>query len=300
MIATEPTVSHSPMPSRTFSGVHMGLPGTAPLIPYANGRAYANGPETITVAPVIKTAAPIVQTVAPAQVVQTAVRTLSPVVVRRDEGWRDWCLQEEAIRAEADALLRGELAQLREDMQSIKNVVTHLNADLRAEYKRHEQVEHDLSAVIQQLVARVTALESRPSAPQESEQAKQVRAIEAKGNIRVNLETGLVTILRQIGFVPRRTTEPPIAELLDEAAASGIFQDLAAVAQLFDYCHKITIEGHTRGGESDFWQKLANDRARVVGQALVDLGVPPSHIVTKGLPGKSGLNRVEVVIKLGL
>lgn len=176
--------------------------------------------------------------------------------------------------------------------------IEHVLQIINEERNRHLAVESQLRAEIEQLKNRVSSLEVPQvmAIPQESELERRIREIELRGNVRIDWQRGLVEVLREIGFVPRRTTESPDAELANPSAACFIFDDVAEAAGLVG--GTVTVEGHTRGGESDFWQALAMDRARLVGKALIDRGIDQNRIVTRGMPGKSGLNKVAVLIHL--
>eukprot|EP00747_Dinoflagellata_sp_TGD_P188746 gnl/TRDRNA2_/TRDRNA2_48162_c0_seq1.p1 gnl/TRDRNA2_/TRDRNA2_48162_c0~~gnl/TRDRNA2_/TRDRNA2_48162_c0_seq1.p1 ORF type:complete len:257 (+),score=47.00 gnl/TRDRNA2_/TRDRNA2_48162_c0_seq1:39-773(+) len=168
-----------------------------------------------------------------------------------------------------------------------------LRSQAAAEADRNMKAEALLRHEIELLKQRLAILEAPP---QISELERRVREIESHGNIRVDLNTGRVDVIREIMFVPRQTTQDPHAEFADPRTAGGVLDDIAAVASIFG--DKVNIEGHTRGGESDFWQALADDRARLVGEELMTRGIDRSLLYTKGFPGKRGLNRVHVVIKL--
>lgn len=176
--------------------------------------------------------------------------------------------------------------------------IEHVLQIINEERNRHLAVESQLRAEIEQLKNRVSSLEVPQvmAIPQESELERRIREIELRGNVRIDWQRGLVEVLREIGFVPRRTTESPDAELANPSAACFIFDDVAEAAGLVG--GTVTVEGHTRGGESDFWQALAMDRARLVGKALIDRGIDQNRIVTRGMPGKRGLNKVAVLIHL--
>lgn len=58
----------------------------------------------------------------------------------------------------------------------------------------------------------------------------------------------------------------------------------------------IRIEGHTKGGNTRFWQTLADDRARIVADLMVEHGANPKMITTVGLPGTTGLNETRTIV----
>merc|ERR1712146_571894 len=104
-------------------------------------------------------------------------------------------------------------------------------------------------------------------------------------------ETGHVTLLQPLDFKPRTTRELPVAELRDAVLAEAICRDLADISKIFD-C-SMTIEGHTKGGTGEFWQTLANERARLIVDKVVQFGANPELLTARGLPGHLGKNEVR-------
>lgn len=149
---------------------------------------------------------------------------------------------------------------------------------------------------INDLAIRVEALEA---GPEESDLERHVREIDARGNVRFDLMSGRMQVLREIAFVPLKSSDQPIATLRDPQVAAEVIDDIAAIAALFEG-DVLTIEGHTGGGDNEFWQQLANDRARLVGQEIVNRGHQADKVKTIGKPGKTGLNKSEVIVKLAM
>lgn len=125
-----------------------------------------------------------------------------------------------------------------------------------------------------------------------------VRMVENRGNIRVSHATGQVSLLRRLDFQPRTTKEEPSAVFRDPDVAEAICKDLAEISSIFN-C-PMTIEGHTKGGESEFWQTLANRRARIVAELMIDFGAEPSLLHTCGLPGRHGKNAVDTEVYMDI
>lgn len=162
---------------------------------------------------------------------------------------------------------------------------------------RMQQAEANINASItgiNDLAIRVEALEA---GPQESDLERHVREIDARGNVRFDLMTGRMQVLREIAFVPLKSSDQPVAKLREPRMATEVLDDIAAIAALFEN-NVLTIEGHTGGGDNDFWQQLADDRARLVGQEIVNRGHRADNVRTIGKPGKTGLNKSEVICKL--
>lgn len=132
--------------------------------------------------------------------------------------------------------------------------------------------------------------------PPETPLRAMVRRVEMGGNIRVNHDTGHVTLLRRLDFQPRHRNgkDEPTAVFRDPETAESICKDLAEISNIFR-CD-MTIEGHTKGGEGQFWQTLADGRARIVAEAMIDFGANPNLLHTLGLPGRMGKNEVRTEI----
>lgn len=150
------------------------------------------------------------------------------------------------------------------------------------------------------LQAQLTACQRRLDKidPPDSPLRGEVRMVEQRGNIRLNHTTGHVTLLRRLDFQPRTTKDEPSAVFRDPDVAEAICKDLAEVSNIFS-C-PMTIEGHTKGGESEFWQTLANRRARVVAETMIDFGADPTLLHTQGLPGRLGKNEVRTEVYMDI
>lgn len=152
------------------------------------------------------------------------------------------------------------------------------------------------TTAINNLAVRVDLLEA---GPQESDLERHVREICARGNVSFDLMSGRMEVLREIAFVPLKSSDQPIAKLRDPDVAAEVIDDIAAIAVLFAN-NVLTIEGHTGGSDNVFWQQLADDRARLVGQEIVNRGHRADNVNTIGRPGKSGLNKSEVIVSLAM
>jgi len=124
----------------------------------------------------------------------------------------------------------------------------------------------------------------------------QLHAIEVRGNIQVDFDTGEARLVRPISFVPKTTKDVPSAEFTRADVVAGICKDIADVMNLF--ACPISIEGHTKGGEGEFWQTLADARAHIVVQKIVEAGGDPTKISSCGRPGKLGSNETRTVVRL--
>lgn len=125
-----------------------------------------------------------------------------------------------------------------------------------------------------------------------------IQNIEDRGNLVVDYRTGDVEVAREIPFEAKRQSEEPLAEFKDATVAREILFDIVELWEVFRVV--MTIEGHTKGGETGFWQALADNRAELIVSTLEEMGVCPEMMVAKGLPGKKGLNKVGVMVRFDI
>jgi len=168
--------------------------------------------------------------------------------------------------------------------------------ELRARFVEDEQAIAQNLQSIDDLSLRVEALEK--GSP-ENDLERAVREINSRGNVRFDIMSGHMQVLKEIVFVPVKAAEKPVATLRDPHAAAVVLDDIAAVGALFAN-NVLTVEGHTGGGNNEFWQQLADDRARLVGNELISRGHRAEILKTKGLPGKNGINKSEVKVVLSM
>lgn len=155
-----------------------------------------------------------------------------------------------------------------------------------------QRLQAQMAGVMAQLAACKARLDKLD--PPESPLQRETRIIEQRGNVCVNHESGHVRLLRPIAFQPRTTKDEPTAVFKDVDLADAICRDISEISNIF--CCPLTIEGHTKGGESDFWQTLANRRACLVADKMVEFGANPNLLETRGLPGRMGRNEVRIEI----
>jgi len=130
--------------------------------------------------------------------------------------------------------------------------------------------------------------------PLETPMKAAVRQVELRGNIQVNHTNGHVVILRALDFAPRKMSDEPIAIFRNADVAKEVCRDLADIVKLYNCT--MYIEGHTKGGETEFWQLLAKRRAQKVAETMIEFGAEECLLRTKGLPGRLEKNEVRTVI----
>jgi len=127
---------------------------------------------------------------------------------------------------------------------------------------------------------------------------QKIRSIEQRGNLRINLKNGEVALEKEIKFKAKKPSEEPEAEIASDDDAREILADVAELWAAFKV--DMVIEGHTKGGENEFWRSLATNRANWVAAKLEEMGVDKEKIHPEGLPGKLGKNMVAVDVKLDI
>lgn len=171
---------------------------------------------------------------------------------------------------------------------------------LTSQFESERRMRMDLQAQLNAVSAELAACKARLDKldPPESPLRAAVRRVEQRGHVRVNLETGHVQLIHPITFHPRTTKDEPTAVLRDPELSESICRDLAEISQIFN-C-PMTIEGHTKGGQNDFWQTLANRRAMLIADKMVEYGANPNLLETRGLPGRLGKNEVRTEVYMDI
>jgi outer membrane protein OmpA-like peptidoglycan-associated protein len=126
---------------------------------------------------------------------------------------------------------------------------------------------------------------------------ERIRAIERRGHVNIDEGTGRVKLLKPFLFLSRNANEEPAAAFEEPDVASQTCKDLAELSSLLNY--RMRIEGHTeaaKDGTAVFWQTLADNRARLVSELMMNSGAQTNMITTVGLPGTAGLNERRVVV----
>mmetsp|Transcript_72592 Transcript_72592/g.135596 ORF Transcript_72592/g.135596 Transcript_72592/m.135596 type:complete len:468 (+) Transcript_72592:88-1491(+) len=113
-----------------------------------------------------------------------------------------------------------------------------------------------------------------------------LKEVEANGNIAVNLSTGQVQLLQEFEFLPGNMDTPQAGFLAGVEAVKPILDDLAELALASS--EPFLVEAHCRKKGTEFWQTLADNRARLVANELLARGVPEEKLQVRGTPGKHG------------
>merc|ERR1719454_1558646 len=99
---------------------------------------------------------------------------------------------------------------------------------------------------------------------------KRLKELEGRGNVKINRQTGAVTVARGLEFVPALPSDDPQGRFADEMAAKETLQDLAQLANTFDIAW-LEIEVRikvAKGGTQEAWDRLAAAHAEVLREQL--------------------------------
>lgn len=189
---------------------------------------------------------------------------------------------------------RHNLAEIRRDCAKKKNI-DELYRNLQA---NNEAAANHIEKLAKQIADphHTTSSKKPPAIVFLDEMAR----IEANGNLSMNLKNGNCEV-SDIPFVPRKPPAEPTAEFVSLETAKRVLADVAALDKIFQV--PIQVEGHTRhvkGGQPDYWQQLAENRAKVIGEVLENMGVRKDKITCVGLPGYKGMNKAGVMVKFDI
>jgi outer membrane protein OmpA-like peptidoglycan-associated protein len=130
----------------------------------------------------------------------------------------------------------------------------------------------------------IVAVENRQRRLQRKYEA--VRPLLPKKAIEIDFDTNRIEIKKPIAFAKRKP--PDSSAEFDEAKVDEALETISDLAIVIaNYMERMVVEGHT-GGASDpisYWEDLANSRAQLIVDTLVEKGVRKSLLVARGEPG---------------
>lgn len=164
--------------------------------------------------------------------------------------------------------------------------------------ERHLTKDQEKKAGLERHLARQAEI----SAGAVSEDSKQkIEKIHANGRVLVDFEKQLFTIQKAIAFRQQNISPdsaPPKPEFADPIEAREILADLASCLFILKGT-VVLVEGHTQGGVNaiaDIFFEVASQRAELVVETLVEMGVNPGWLESRGRPGIIGDNMNDVKI----
>lgn len=118
---------------------------------------------------------------------------------------------------------------------------------------------------------------------------KRLRDIEGRGNVKVDRQSGRVTPVRPIEFLPEAPPKekgPFKVTFKDEADVLNVVADLLEVMVMFDSSVQLNVAlKQGRGGDANSWQRLAERRAETLKEHLVKAGRSEESISICGCMG---------------
>lgn len=186
-------------------------------------------------------------------------------VARKDT--EQWKVEAERWHGEKEEALAGKtsaeakVAEAQKDIARLQASVTELSGKLR-----------DTDGELQ---------ESRKA--QGAAALSRVVAIENRGHLRMDRQTGHVDVLRGFEFAPCKTSAPPVADFKDAEAAAAVISDLQELWSLFDGPVNIDLSLKPgKGGKPEFWDKFAATQASALKDELEKAGLPSRMVMAKG------------------
>merc|ERR1719506_1778687 len=98
-----------------------------------------------------------------------------------------------------------------------------------------------------------------------------LKHIEARGNIKVDMDSGDVTIMKPVDFKKKKQGQDPTAEFADLGVVAPILNDVAEIAVMFRV--PMEVQGHTAGANCAFSRNLSQKRADLIIEHLAARGV---------------------------
>lgn len=128
---------------------------------------------------------------------------------------------------------------------------------------------------------------------------KRLKELESRGNIKINRQTGAVTLPRAMEFLQCMPNEEPTGRFANETAAMETLQDVACLAGIFEVAWmELEIRVKTvKGGSQDFFGRLATAQADLVREQFEAFrdDFPMQRITVKGTAGNQD---AECVVRL--
>lgn len=185
------------------------------------------------------------------------------------------------------------IQQLLKRIQGLQHV--HMDND------RHLTGDQEKKAGLQRHLARMPADASVSGSEVSLEAKEKIEKIQAAGRVSVDFEKQLITLNQAIPFKQQSISldsVPPKPEFADPKVAQDVLADLASCLFVLKGT-VILVEGHTEGGVNaiaEVFFEVASQRAELVVATLVEMGVPPSWLESRGRPGAMGDNMNDVKI----
>jgi len=208
-----------------------------------------------------------------------------------------------------ETMTKGEAKKWREQASTLEQQVAQLET-VAGEVAAHQLAAERAKDESSELHRRVHGLETelgqmqnaleKASSQSLSNGMRRLKELESQGNVKVNRQSGEISLLRPLEFGPVKPTDPkPAPQFASAATAERLLQDVAELLALFET--EADIEVHTKppkGGTPAFWDEAAENSAKLIKAQLEQNGVAEERLNAKGLAGGKGLNNNVVVIRL--
>jgi len=196
---------------------------------------------------------------------------------------------ETTARSENDELeqLRAVVDKDKDEIQKLKDCIVSLRGEVAAFKTKHTDLHKK-------------DLDAQMNLPGQIQKMKQAEDISGRGRILVDYGNHQLKICIPILFVPVLHDHEIITRFADEITSKEVLQDVADFMAIFKGS-RIMVEGHTRTPDDllDNWAfKLANARADFIKKTISDHGIGQEQIDTSGLPGKHGIGKPAIKLRM--
>lgn len=199
-----------------------------------------------------------------------------------DKRLREWdggCRKDAEQARQAMELMKGQLNEQVRDAKTLRDDVEQAQSKAAELEKMLEDMKKELGNTCEELrVAHSMSMHNS---------MKRLKDIEGRGNIKINRQNGAVTMTRTVEFAQCKPNEEPNGKFTDANAASQVLRDLAQIATSFEVSF-MEVEVRvkvSRGGNDDFWERLAESQAALVREQLETNGFPAEKLTVKGMAG---------------
>lgn len=134
---------------------------------------------------------------------------------------------------------------------------------------------------------------------------KRLHGIEARGNVRINLHSGELQLLKGVEFVPpgKQSSTPPSPHFIDSRAAELALADVVEIHGLFGLSLGVEVRSKPaaakgQGVAKKFWEDVAVGWANFLTEELVKGGVPREHLSARGVMGGKDQATNSVLVQL--
>mmetsp|Transcript_64484 Transcript_64484/g.153960 ORF Transcript_64484/g.153960 Transcript_64484/m.153960 type:complete len:542 (+) Transcript_64484:62-1687(+) len=231
---------------------------------------------------------------------QSALAGPNPVTASLEE-LKSKMLEWEAIARAETAELNAQVSALQENLASAQERNEALNATSQQVSEELESLKASSLQLSEELTQARTDLEVAQGRTLGSS-LLQLKLVESRGNVKLNRDTGALSVLRPLEFTPCQPADgSPEPRLADPDAGGALLEDVATVIKLFDTATSVEVQLKDPKGlkaPPEFFTELQDASAGLVQAALLEHGAAPEMLTAKGTAGKRGASANSIAVKL--